>query len=291
MRRALPHPDEGGCRPRGSQGRVTLHHSCMATRFLYGPSEPTELPAGAGPQPLNRRRCDAERMAANDDQRAVVLVSLATLAAPAHAGSERGRPVWYLPLRDSLSKGVQPGPGATAPPRRLRQPDLRGPAGTNPKLQLTAGLPHHGDDRLDAEGKDALPVPPALSARGSRRVSPRAPRVRGARHHRHRANDIEPSAASRDRRGVRKRLHRRRWNLPRSSALRVAAGPKVPIVGMNTTIHSSPPGFSPTRSSPGCERGADGLQRAPERHLRSPGCRSPTSPPHSIRLTSSRWCR
>ena len=37
-----------------------------------------------------------------------VLIGLIIQAAPAYAGSERGRPVYYLALGDSLSKGVQP---------------------------------------------------------------------------------------------------------------------------------------------------------------------------------------
>ena len=39
----------------------------------------------------------------------LVLVSLVTLATPAMRGRERTRPVYYLALGDSLSKGVRAG--------------------------------------------------------------------------------------------------------------------------------------------------------------------------------------
>jgi lysophospholipase L1-like esterase len=169
----------------------------------------------------------------------LVLVSLVTLAAPAHAGSERGRPVWYLSLGDSLSRGVQPGAGGNSPTEDGYANQLYESLKTsNPKLQLKQlGCPLTETTVSMLTGKD--------STCQYQRRSQLAEAVAFLREHRGSialvtidigANDIEPcgSLAGIDEVCVRKAFIDVAAHLPPIlAALRLAAGPKVPIVGMN----------------------------------------------------------
>ena len=169
----------------------------------------------------------------------LVLVSLVALGVPAHAGSERGRPVWYLSLGDSLSRGVQPGAGGNSPTEDGYANQLHEALKTsNPKLQLKQlGCPITETTVSMLTGKD--------STCQYHRRSQLAEAVAFLREHRGSvalvtidigANDIEPcgSLEGIDEVCVRKAFFSVAANLPPIlAALRVAAGPHVPIVGMN----------------------------------------------------------
>ena len=172
----------------------------------------------------------------------VVLASLVTLAAPAHAGSERGRPVWYLSLGDSLSVGVQSEGGVSTGPTENGYANqlyeiLRS---SNPKLQLKQlGCPLNETTVTMLRGKDST----CRDQYHGR--SQLAEAVAFLREHRGSvalvtidigANDIERcgSFAGIDEACVKDAFMDVAANLPPIlTALRLAAGLRVPIVGMN----------------------------------------------------------
>ncbi len=171
----------------------------------------------------------------------LVLASLVTLAAPAHAGSERGRPVWYLSLGDSLSTGVQPTGGVNSPTENGYANQLYEILrSSNPKLQLKQlGCPLTETTLAMRRGKDST----CRDQYHGR--SQLAEAVTFLREHRGSvalvtidigANDIEPcgSLGGIDEACVKTAFINVAANLPPIlAALRVAAGPHVPIVGMN----------------------------------------------------------
>jgi lysophospholipase L1-like esterase len=170
----------------------------------------------------------------------LVLASLVMMAAPAHVGPERGRPVWYLSLGDSLSVGVQPIDGVNSPTTNgysdqlyLRLKD------SNPKLQFKKlGCAVNETTvamlRSKSECKDQYHGRTQLAEAVEFRVKNRGPVALvttdiGA-------NDIETCASPGgiDEAGVKKGFMDVAANLPAIlAALRVAAGPRVPIIGMN----------------------------------------------------------
>jgi lysophospholipase L1-like esterase len=170
----------------------------------------------------------------------VVLASLVTLAAPAHAGSERGRPVWYLALGDSLSVGVEPTGGVNHPTTHGYSDQIyQALKSTNPQLQLKKlGCAVTETTVTMLRGKGACQD----LYKGRSQL---ADAVAFLREHRGSmalvtldigANDLEPcgSLAGIDEECVRERFMDVAANLPPIlAALRLAAGPHVPIVGMN----------------------------------------------------------
>jgi lysophospholipase L1-like esterase len=169
----------------------------------------------------------------------LVLIGLITLAAPAHAGSERGRTVYYLSLGNSLSRGVQPGAdGGNAPTEEGYSNQLyaalRSP---NPRLKLKKlGCPVtettvtmlRGGGTCDYAHHSQLGE--AIAFLRQHRGSVALVTIDIG------ANDIEPCAQAGDidQECVKKAFITVAANLPPIlAALRVAAGPHVPIIGMN----------------------------------------------------------
>jgi len=171
----------------------------------------------------------------------LALASLVTLAAPANAASERGRPVWYLSLGDSLSVGVQSTGGVSNPTDNGYANQLYEILkSSNPKLQLKQlGCPVTETTVTMLRGKNST----CRDQYHGR--SQLAEAVTFLREHRGSvalvtidigANDIEPCGSPEgiDEACVKKAFMDVAANLPPIlAALRVAAGPHVPIVGMN----------------------------------------------------------
>jgi lysophospholipase L1-like esterase len=168
----------------------------------------------------------------------LVLIGLIILVTPAHAGSERGRPVYYLALGDSLSKGVQPVGGTNVATDEGYVNQLFGALkGSNPRLELS---------QLGCDVTETTKT--MLRGGGSCAYEHRSQlgdAVAFLRKHRGAvalitidigANDIEPCAQGLDIDDtcIQKAFIQVSANLPPIlAALRLAAGPHVPIVGMN----------------------------------------------------------
>jgi lysophospholipase L1-like esterase len=173
----------------------------------------------------------------------LVLTGLVTLAAPAQAGAPpKNRPVYYLALGDSLSVGVQPDAGNVNHPTANGYADQLYQAlkATNPKLQLKklgCAVTETSEDMLrgpsDCRNQYHLRIQLAdaveflLKNRGS--VALVTIDIG--------ANDIEPCGSLET--GINEACVQEAFsevaaNLPKIlAALRLAAGPHVPIVGMN----------------------------------------------------------
>jgi lysophospholipase L1-like esterase len=166
----------------------------------------------------------------------LVLIGFTALAAPASAGSERARPVYYLALGDSLSKGVQVEDGVATDEGYVNQlfAELKA---SNPRLEL---------HQLGCEVTETTKT--MLRGGGTCAYTHRSQlgdAIAFLRKHRGSvalitidvgANDIEPCAQGLDidDECVQKAFIQVAANLPPIlAALRVAAGPHVPIVGMN----------------------------------------------------------
>jgi lysophospholipase L1-like esterase len=170
----------------------------------------------------------------------VVLASLVTLATPAHAGSERGRPVWYLSLGDSLSVGVQPTGGVNHPTTNGYSDQLyQALKSTSPKLQMkklgcaiteTTVTMLRGKGACQDQYKGRSQLADAVAFLREHRGSMALVTIDIG------ANDLEPcgSLAGIDEECVKERFIDVATNLPPIlAALRLAAGPHVTIVGMN----------------------------------------------------------
>jgi lysophospholipase L1-like esterase len=166
----------------------------------------------------------------------LVLVGLIILAAPGHAGSELGRPVYYLALGDSLSKGVQLADGVATDEGYVNQL-FRELQGSNPRLELR---------QLGCEITETTKT--MLRGGGTCVYQTRSQlgdAIAFLRKHRGSvalvtidigANDIEPCAQGLDINDecVKEAFIQVAAHLPPIlAALRLAAGPNVPIVGMN----------------------------------------------------------
>jgi lysophospholipase L1-like esterase len=172
----------------------------------------------------------------------LVLIGLVTLAAPGHAGSGKGGgPVWYLALGDSLSVGVQPvGPGDANVETPFGYADQLFAAlkAENPKLELrklgcavteTTKTMLRGDGECDYPGHRSQ-LAAAVDFLRKHRGSVALVTIDIA------ANDIDPCVVLGviDEQCFRKGFIQVATHLPPIlAALRVAAGPNVPIVGMN----------------------------------------------------------
>lgn len=168
----------------------------------------------------------------------LVLIGLITLALPAYAGPERGRPVYYLALGDSLSKGVQPVGGVNvATDDGYANQLFAALQGSNPRLEL---------HQLGCEVTETTKT--MLRGGGTCSYDHRSQlgdAIVFLRKHRGSvalvtidvgANDIEPCAKGLDidDECVQEAFIQVAANLPPIlAALRLAAGPHVPIVGMN----------------------------------------------------------
>ena len=171
----------------------------------------------------------------------VVLAALVALAAPAQAGGDGAKKLWYLALGDSLSVGVQPDAAG------LNHPTANGYADqlyqtlkvTKPKLQLKklgCAVTETSENMLrgpsDCRGQYHLRIQLAdaveFLAKNRGSVALVTIDIR--------ANDIEPCGGlgGIDPACVQEAFSEVSANLPRIlAALRLAAGPHVPIVGMN----------------------------------------------------------
>lgn len=166
----------------------------------------------------------------------LVLIGVIVLSVPADAGSARGRPVYYLALGDSLSKGVQLEDGVATDDGYANQL-FKHLKDSNPDLELY---------QLGCEVTETTKT--MLRGRGTCTYDHRtqlADAVAFLRKHRGSialvtidvgANDIEPCAKALDidDECVKEAFIQVAAHLPPIlAALRLAAGPHVPIVGMN----------------------------------------------------------
>jgi lysophospholipase L1-like esterase len=169
----------------------------------------------------------------------LVLIGLITLAAPAYAASEGDRAVYYLSLGNSLSRGVQPGAdGVNAPTEEGYSDQLYAALkSSNPRLRFRKlGCPVtettltmlRGGGTCDYAHHSQLGD--AIAFLRQHRGSIALVTIDIG------ANDIEPCAqgADIDDECVKKAFITVAANLPPIlAALRVAAGSRVPIIGMN----------------------------------------------------------
>lgn len=170
----------------------------------------------------------------------LVLIGLITLAAPAGAGSERGRPLYYLALGDSLSKGVQPlgvGGANVATEDGYANQLFAALKSSNPRLELhqlgcevteTTKTMLRGGGTCSYEHRSQLGDAVAFLRENRGAVALVTVDIG--------ANDIEPCSQGLDidDECVQRAFMQVSANLPPIlAALRLAAGPNVPIVGMN----------------------------------------------------------
>src|SRR5262245_5224228 len=170
----------------------------------------------------------------------LVLIGFISLTAPAQAGSQRGRPVWHVSLGDSLSVGVQPD---------LKGVNHPGVNGYSDKLYLALKA-SNPDLKLQKFGCPVTETTVTmLKGDGTCSYSPFRSQLAAAADFLRRnrgsvalvtidigANDIEPcgSLEGIDAECVKKAFFSVSANLPPIlAALRLAAGPNVPIIGMN----------------------------------------------------------
>lgn len=172
----------------------------------------------------------------------LVLTGLVTLAAPAQAGAPpKNRPVYYLALGDSLSVGVQPDAGNVNHPTANGYADQLYQAlkATTPNLQLkklgcavteTSGNMLRGPSDCRDQYRRHVQIADAAEFLLKNRGSVSLVTIDIG------ANDIEPCGSFEgiDAACVQEAFSNVAANLPKIlAALRLAAGPHVPIVAMN----------------------------------------------------------
>jgi lysophospholipase L1-like esterase len=168
----------------------------------------------------------------------LVLIGLIVAAAPATAGSERGRPVYYLALGDSLSRGVQPVGGVNVPTEDgYANQLLTALQGSQPGLVLhqlgcavteTTHTMLHGDGACSYKHGSQLDDAVAFLRKNQGSIALVTIDIG--------ANDIEICAKGLeiDDECVKEAFIQVAAHLPPIlAALRLAAGANVPIVGMN----------------------------------------------------------